>query len=107
MMRRACLLLFLLLFSFSLTRAEKRAFAVEDLYRVKNLSDIHVSPDGRTIIFAVTTSDLARAKRTSHIWAMDIDGHNPRQLTTGDKSEYSPVFSPDGKQILFISSKDG
>src|SRR5204862_5387055 len=43
----------------------------------------------------------------AHIWAMDIDGRNPRQLTTSDKSESSPTFSPDGKQILFVSSKDG
>jgi dipeptidyl aminopeptidase/acylaminoacyl peptidase len=37
----------------------------------------------------------------------DIKGQNLRQLTSGDKSESSPLFSPDGKQILFISSKDG
>ncbi len=107
MMRRASLLFVLLVCSLTPALAQKRAFTIEDLYRLKNLSDVHVSPDGRTIIFAVTTSDLARAKRTSHIWAMDADGRNPRQLTTGDRSEYSPSFSPDGRQILFVSSKDG
>jgi dipeptidyl aminopeptidase/acylaminoacyl peptidase len=107
MMRRASLFFVLLVCSIAPALAQKRAFTVEDLYRMKNLSDVHVSPDGRTIICVVTTSDLARAKRTSHIWAMDADGRNPRQLTTGDKSEYSPSFSPDGRQILFVSSKDG
>ncbi|HJU54589.1 MAG TPA: S9 family peptidase [Pyrinomonadaceae bacterium] len=107
MMRRASLLFVLLACSLLPALAQKRAFTVEDLYRVKNLSDVHVSPDGRTILFVVTTSDLARAKRASRIWAMDIDGRNPRQLTVGDASEYSPTFSPDGRQILFISSKDG
>src|SRR6266850_7529873 len=107
MKRRPFLLSFVLLVSFTSLHAQKRAFTIEDLYRVKNISDLHVSPDSKTVIFLVTTSDLARAKRTSHIWSMDINGQNSHQITSGDKSESSPVFSPDGKQIAFISSKDG
>jgi dipeptidyl aminopeptidase/acylaminoacyl peptidase len=106
MTRRAFLLSIIFLLSFTSMHAQKRAFAIEDLYRVKNISDLHVSPDGKTLIFALTTSDLARAKRSTHIWAMNADGQNSRQLTTGDNSESSPSFSPDGKQILFVSSKD-
>lgn len=107
MIRRAFLLFILLLLSFTPLHAQKRAFTIEDLYRVKNISDLHVSPDGKSVIFVVTTSDLARAKRTGHIWMMDIDGHNLRQLTRDDDSGSSPSFSPDGTKILFISSKDG
>jgi len=110
MMRRAFLLSILLLLSFTYLHAQKRAFTIEDLYRVKNISDLHVSPDGRTVIFTVTTSDLARARRNSHIWAMDISGNingdingqNLRQLTSGEKSESSPSFSPDGNRIFSI-----
>ncbi|MGH9930420.1 MAG: S9 family peptidase [Pyrinomonadaceae bacterium] len=106
MMRRAFLISTLLLLSFTSLYAQKRAFSIEDLYRVKNISDLHVSRDDKTLIFTVTTSDLARAKRNSHIWASDVNGKNPRRLTTGDDGESSPSFSPDGKQILFVSSKD-
>ena len=106
MLRRAFMFSVLLLLSFTSLHAQKRAFTIEDLYRVKNIADLHVSPDGKTVIFTVTTSDLARAKRNSHIWAMDSDGKNARQLTFGEESEYSLSFSPDGKQISFISSKD-
>ena len=107
MMRRAFLFFILLLLSFTALHAQQRAFTIEDLYRVKNISDLHVSPDGKTVVFLVTTPDLPRAKRNSHIWAMDLDGKNPRQLTKGDQSELSPSFSPDGRQILFVSSQDG
>src|SRR6185295_15853114 len=106
MIRRVFLFSFFLLLSFTSLHAQKRAFTIEDLYRVKNISDLHVSPDGQTIIYVVTTSDLARAKRNSHIWRMNADGSSPRQLTTSDSSESSPSFSPDGKQISFVNSKD-
>jgi dipeptidyl aminopeptidase/acylaminoacyl peptidase len=107
MMRRAFLLCLLMLLALSSLHAQKRAFTIEDLYRVKNISDLHVSPDGKTVIFVITISDLARAKRNSHIWVMDVNGQNLRQLTSSEKSESSPSFSPDGRQISFISSKDG
>jgi len=106
MKKQILLVIILLLVPFS-AHAQKRGFTIEDLYRVKSISDVHVSPDGRSVIYAVTTSDLPRAKRATHIWMMGIDGGNPRQLTSGEKGESSPVFSPDGKWISYISSKDG
>ena len=87
--------------------AQKRAFTIEDFYRVKSISDIHMSPDRRSVIYAVTTSDLPRAKRVSHIWMMGADGQGARQITNGEKGESSPAFSPDGKWISYVASKDG
>jgi dipeptidyl aminopeptidase/acylaminoacyl peptidase len=106
-MRKHLLLVIILLLVQSTAYAQKRAFAIEDFYNVKSISDVHVSPDGKSIIYLLTTSDLPRAKRTGHIWMMGVDGRNARQLTTGDTGEYSPAFSPDGKWISYISAKDG
>jgi len=82
----------------------KRAFTIEDLYRVKGVSDLTLSPDGRTLLFTLTVSDLPHAKRTSRIWAMDADGSNARPMTQGDVDS-SARFSPDGKQIAFVRTK--
>ena len=43
------------------------------------------------------------------IWIMDIDGTNRRQLTYSTVSvrNSSPVFSPDGSQILFTTTLNG
>ncbi len=91
----------------TVAHAQKRAFTIEDLYRLKSVSGVHISPDGKSVVYVVATSDLPRAKRVSHVWLMDVDGRNARQLTYGAKGEGSPQFSPDGKRLLFISSRDG
>jgi len=97
-----CLLLFVLP-----SQATKRRFTLEDLYRLRTIEDVHLSPNGRFVAFTLITSDLARAKRTKHIWMMDTDGRNARQFTYSEKDESSAVFSADGKWIAFISSRDG
>jgi len=83
-------------------RAQKRAFTIEDLYRIKHVDGPRLSPDGRTAVMTLMTDDLGRAKRSSHIWLMDADGSNLRQFTFGDEKDAAPVFSPDGKWIAFV-----
>lgn len=97
----------LLLVSFVSAQAQKRAFTIEDLYRIRSVADLRVSPDGKSVVYTLTTSDLPRGKRSTHIWIMGADGRNARQLTDTPQGESSPVFSPDGRSIAFISSKDG
>src|SRR6266446_4489952 len=106
-MRRILFLLVTGLLTVSPLYAQKRAFSIEDLYRIKSLPDVSVSPDGKTVLYTVSTPDLPRGKRVNHVWLMNTDGTNARQLIQDDKGEYSPSFSPDGKWIAVISSRDG
>ncbi len=87
--------------------AEKRAFTIEDLYRIRGIEDLHLSPDGKTIAFMLRTDNLPKAKRARHIWLMDADGGNARQFTFGEKDESAPVWSADGKWLAFVSARDG
>jgi len=72
--------------------AQKRAFTITDVYRVKGISDLSVSSDGRTIVYAVSTADLPRAKRTSQIWIAFADGSQARLLTQDTANQSSPRF---------------
>src|ERR1051325_9966072 len=78
----------------------KRGFTLEDFYKLRNVSALRVS--GKTVVYTVVTSDLAHAKRQTHLWMTTTDGSEPRQLTTGDTSEGSPAIAPDGKHVAFI-----
>jgi dipeptidyl aminopeptidase/acylaminoacyl peptidase len=102
-MKRLLLLVFSL-FLATAAVAQKRAFTIEDLYRTKGIGELAVSPDGATVAFTLTTSDLSRGKRSNRIWIMDADGRNSRALTQGDKDS-APHFAPDGKSIAFV--RDG
>ncbi len=97
----------LLLLMSGQAHAQKRAFTIEDLYRVQSVSDLQLAPDSKSLAFAVATTDLARARRTTHIWRMNTDGSAQQLLTAGEKGGSAPRFSPDGKWIAFVSERDG
>jgi dipeptidyl aminopeptidase/acylaminoacyl peptidase len=87
--------------------APKRAFTVPDLYRLKGVEEPAISPDGKSIVYKLTTSDLTAVKRWSQLWRIDADGGNPRALTFTDKVDSSPRFSPDGRTLAFVSTRTG
>jgi Tol biopolymer transport system component len=55
-----------------------------------------VSPDGRAVSFTST-----RGGGIPHIWRVDMDGRNLRQLTFGNSEDQRPRWTPDGKWIIF------
>jgi len=85
--------------------ARKRPMTIRDLYRVKSLRDPQISPDGRWVVFVQTAYDLDKGSRDTHLWLVGVDGKGLRQLTRAKGADYSPRWSADGKQLLFVSSR--
>lgn len=101
------ILLPLLALALPVLGAGKRAFAIEDLYRLKGIQQLSLSPDGSKLLFAVSSQDLRKATRDSHIWMLDVASGAVRQLTFAGKSDHSPQWSRDGRTIYFLSSRTG
>jgi dipeptidyl aminopeptidase/acylaminoacyl peptidase len=93
----------------SAARAQKapRPMTVDDLFRFKRVADPQLSPDGRTVAYVVTTVDLAGNKSSSSIWLAPVRGRQPWPLTNTTKKDSHPRWSPDGKRILFESTRSG
>ena len=85
----------------------KRPFKLDDLARLREVRDPQLSPDGQWIAYVVATIDSKDDKSSSHIWMVDYDGKNDRQITFSTDSETSPRWSPDGKYLSFTSSRPG
>ncbi len=85
---------------------DRRAFSLEDIWRLRRPMDVSVSPDGTKVAFAVRERDPGRGKQNVDLWLLDLAGGEPRRLTfTPDVSETEPRFSPDGKTIAFVAKR--
>src|SRR5690242_18674803 len=89
------------------TAAAKRAFTLQDLYRLKTVSSPVISPDGKWIVYTVKTTTLETSKSFTNLWRVDADGKSPTRLTTSEAVDDQPAFSPDGKTLAFISTRSG
>ena len=96
-----------LLLALPASAAGKRAFQIEDLYRLKGISALALSPDGKQLLFQLSTQDLRKAKRNSQVWMLEVATGQSRQLTQAKSSSHSPQWSKDGKTVFFLSSREG
>ena len=90
----------------ALGQMRKRAIQFDDMIAMHRLSDPQISPDGKWVAYVVSTPDVEANHSVSNIWIVPAEGGTERELTRGG-SDSRPRWSPDGKQIAFISSRDG
>ena len=93
--------------AFAQTIAPKRPIAPNDVYRLTTVADPKISPDGNWVAYVLTTVDSAKNKRNDDIWMTSWDGQQSIQLTNSPDGESQPRWSPDGKYVSFVSSRQG
>lgn len=106
MNKKQTLILCLILLTPILVFAEKAPFTIETLYQLKSVDDPQISPDGTKIAYVVTSYNMKEGKSNSDIWLMDAEGGEPVQLTQSGKADFHPRWSPDGKQLMFLSYRE-
>ena len=86
---------------------QRRGMAPEDITRIRWVSDVQMSPDGERVAFVVTRLSEERDAYLANIWMVAADGGEPRRLTSGDKRDGAPRWSPDGRRLAFVSERQG
>jgi dipeptidyl aminopeptidase/acylaminoacyl peptidase len=85
-----------------------RPMTIHDLLSAVRVTDPQLSPDGKLVAFVRTTTDASTGQRNADIWVVPADGSAaPRVLIGGARAENTPRWSPDGRRLAFISTRDG
>jgi dipeptidyl aminopeptidase/acylaminoacyl peptidase len=87
--------------------AAKRPLRATDIFRVRDVRDPQISPDGKWVAYTVTVADSARDKNDTDVWMASWDGKENLRITSTKDGESQPRWSPDGRYLSFISSRDG
>ena len=87
--------------------ADARPLTLADLASVRTVDSPAIDPSGNWVAYSVKSIDVKADKNVTHIWMTSWDGTRSVQLTNRDKeSESTPRWSPDGRSLAFISSRD-
>ena len=82
-----------------------KTFLAPGTGRIVDASELHVAPDGRTAVFSATIVDRLDGDRPTRIGMIDLVSGEVRVLTSGPGVDRSPKFSPNGRQIAFLSDR--
>jgi dipeptidyl aminopeptidase/acylaminoacyl peptidase len=84
----------------------KHSFSLDDMSRIRTVTDPAISPDGAWVSYTVTTIDAKRDRRQSDVWMTSWDGSRTIRLTSTPESEQEAQWSPDGRWLAFLSSRE-
>jgi dipeptidyl aminopeptidase/acylaminoacyl peptidase len=93
-----------LLFAVGIAAAQTPLTSAQTL-RIRNLSNLRFSPDGKLLAFDVR-EPIKGTVANSHIWVLQVANGELRQWTSSAKTENSPQWSPDGRYLAFLSNRD-
>lgn len=98
------------LFAFAIvaifTSAQEK-FTPELMWKLGRISEMQLSPDGKTILYNVRFYDVSANKGNSDLYTLPVTGGQPKKLTETSSSEFNAIWRPDGLKIGYISTESG
>jgi Tol biopolymer transport system component len=98
-LRTICLVFFA--FALPVVAADK-LLAIEDLYRFDAPTAVAVAPDGKSVVYIRHFFEAPTKTERVSLWRA---GEKPGAMEAGEPDARTPVFSPDGRWIAFLSTR--
>ena len=83
------------------------AASINEILEYRSLSQVIAAPDGRWAALVATRANFESNVLDSDIWIVDLETGEASQMTVATKRDWHPRFSSDGREIAFLSDRDG
>ncbi len=78
---------------------------IDDFFDIAMMKQVSFSPNGKEAIWVESRWDETLDKAQSDLWKVNTKTRQTQRLTFSNENEASPVWSPDGQYIYFLSKR--
>ncbi|TMP38369.1 S9 family peptidase [Pseudoalteromonas rubra] len=79
----------------------------QDVFNMEYAANPVVMPNGKQVIYERRSMDIMTDSMKRNLWTVSLDGKTHLPLLSDTHNHFSPVFSPDGTKMAYLSSKEG